>query len=291
MQQIQTVWTTLDMRKKVIVVLATLAMFTAVLGLSRMASQPSMSLLYAGLEPSAAGEVVKALEAQSAAFEVRNGAIYVDSAQRDGLRMTLASEGLPSNSAKGYELLDGLSGFGTTSQMFDAAYWRAKEGELARTIVSSPFVQSARVHIAQSVQQGLRRRARPTGSVTLTANSGSVSAAQAKAFKYLVSSAVPGMSPEDVSIIDSRGGLITAGDDAENAQSTVGNRSEELKSNIQHLLEARVGLGNAVVELNLRRQQNENLFWKKPLTQTAVSQSPAMFRKTAAKVLIAVIVA
>ncbi len=61
-------------------------------------------------------------------------AIYVDAAQRDSLRMVLAGQGLPATGGAGYELLDSLSGFGTTSQMFDAAYWRAKEGELARTI-------------------------------------------------------------------------------------------------------------------------------------------------------------
>lgn len=228
-----------------------MAMFAAVLGISRMASQPSMDLLYAGLESSAAGEVVKALEANGAEFEVRGGAIYVNSNQRDSLRMTLASEGLPANSSRGYELLDGLSGFGTTSQMFDAAYWRAKEGELARTIVSSPFVKNARVHIAQAAQQGLRARAKPTASVTLTTSSGNISGAQAKAFRYLVSSAVPGLAPDDVSVIDTRGGLVTAGDDTEAARNTAGDRAATLKSSIQNLLEARVGVGNAVVELSL----------------------------------------
>ena len=53
--------------------------------------------------------------------------------------MTLASRGAAREQRpQGYELLDSLSGFGTTSQMFDAAYWRAKEGELARTIVVQP---------------------------------------------------------------------------------------------------------------------------------------------------------
>ncbi len=251
MQQILSVWSVLDLRKKIVVGLATLAMFTAVLGISRMASQPSMDLLYAGLESSAAGEVVKALEARGAEFEVRGGAIYVNSNQRDSLRMTLASDGLPANSSRGYELLDGLSGFGTTSQMFDAAYWRAKEGELARTIVASPIVKKARVHIAQAAQQGLRARAKPTASVSLTTTSGNVSGAQAKAFKYLVSSAVPGLSPEDVSVIDSRGGLVTAGDETEASQNSAGDRAEILKSSIENLLEARVGVGNAVVELSL----------------------------------------
>ena len=52
--------------------------------------------------------------------------------------MALAAKGLPAGGPAGYEILDNLSGFGTTSQMFDAAYWRAKEGELARTITGSP---------------------------------------------------------------------------------------------------------------------------------------------------------
>ena len=64
--------------------------------------------------------------------------------------MTLAAEGLPANSGTGYELLDSLSGFGTTSQMFDAAYWRAKEGELARTLLAMPQIRAARVHLASA---------------------------------------------------------------------------------------------------------------------------------------------
>merc|ERR1711991_901033 len=150
MQQLIQVWTALDMRRKLIVLGATLAMFAALIALSRMASAPSMALLYSGLEPSTSGEVVTALEQQNVPYEIRGNAIYVDVARRDALRMTLAAQGLPANGTKGYELLDSLTGFGTTSRMFDAAYWRAKEGELARTIVSSPHILQARVHIANT---------------------------------------------------------------------------------------------------------------------------------------------
>lgn len=251
MQQILNIWSALDMRKRMIVVLATVAMFAAVLGLSRMAGQPSMSLLYAGLESGPAGEVVKALEARGAQYEIRGGAIFVEGARRDELRMTLASEGLPANSSKGYELLDGMSGFGTTSQMFDAAYWRAKEGELARTIVASPLIQRARVHIANSAPQGFRQRADPTASVTVGTPSGTLSAQHAKALKFLVASAVTGLSPEDVSIIDSRGGLIMSGDDVAAGSADGGDRAGELKRNVERLLEARVGYGNAVVEVTV----------------------------------------
>jgi len=251
LQQVLAVWNALDMRKQIIVAVATLAMFGAVLAIARIAAQPSMALLYAGLEPGPAGELIGALEARGVATDVRGGAIYVDAARRDELRMTLASEGLPSGSAQGYELLDNLSGFGTTSQMFDAAYWRAKEGELARTIVASPLIKSARVHIAIPNSQAFRNRGAPSGSVTVTTTLETLSAPHAKALKFLVASAVPGLSPEDVSVIDSRSGLVMARDDAGPFEGGTATRAESLKRNVERLLEARVGYGNAIVELSL----------------------------------------
>ena len=159
MQNVIDIWTSLNLRRRVIIVGATLAMFAAILGLSRMAGRAEMGLLYAGLEPAAAGEVVAALDQRGVAFEVRGESIFVDVTQRDALRMALASEGLPAAGGGGYELLDSLSGFGTTSQMFDAAYWRAKEGEIARTLLAMPEVKAARVGLnVQEVPVPYRRR-------------------------------------------------------------------------------------------------------------------------------------
>ncbi len=250
MQNLISLWTSMDNRRRVVVLGATLAMFLAVLGLSRMAGTPSMALLYAGLDSGAAGEVVAALEQQKVAFEVRGDSIYVDGARRDALRMILAGEGLPAAGAAGYELLDGLSGFGTTSQMFDAAYLRAKEGELARTILASPQIRAARVHIAQGMSQPFRRDQHPTASVTVTTGSGSVTEAQARAFKHLVASAVSGMSPADVAVIDSVGGLVQLGEEAQPGADG-GDRAEELRRNVERLLAARVGPGRAVVEVSV----------------------------------------
>lgn len=251
MQQLLSVWTTLEPRRRVIVVLATVAMFATVLALSRMATTPGMSLLYAGLESSAAGEVVATLEQRGVSYEVRGGTIFVDSSRRDELRMTLASEGLPTNNSAGYELLDSLSGFGTTSQMFDAAYWRAKEGELARTIISSPHIRGARVHIASPSSQPFRREITATASVTVTTSSGTLTASHAKALKFLVSSAVAGLMPEDVAIIDAQGGLILGTDDAASGMSGTGDRATALKKSVERLLEARVGYGNVMVEVSV----------------------------------------
>ena len=248
MQQIVTLWQSLDMRRRVIVGAATLAMFWAVLALGRMASEPSLSLLYSGLENGAAGEVVAALEQRGVAHEVRGASIFVDSTRRDALRMTLAGEGLPASSARGYEILDGLSGFGTTSQMFDAAYWRAKEGELARTILAHPAISSARVHLASTGSNPFQRDIRQSASVSITAQSGGITPKHARALRFLVASAVAGLTPEDVSVIDAEGGLLGVEEAPSNAPD---DRAAALRDRAERLLEARVGRGNAVVEVAL----------------------------------------
>ena len=250
MQQLAQIWERLGARRRVIVMVATAAMMISVLAMARMTGSPTLALLYAGLENGAAGEVVEALEQRGVPYEVRGGAIFVPELQRDALRMTLASEGLPANSTKGYELLDGLSGFGTTSQMFDAAYWRAKEGELARTIVASPYIATARVHIANSSANPFQRDVTPTASVSVTSAGEVLSAAQARALKYLVASAVPGLVPENVAVIDGKGGLIGA-EDERGSGPTTEDKAAQMRDRVQRLVEARVGQGNAVVELSL----------------------------------------
>nr|WP_226779909.1 flagellar basal-body MS-ring/collar protein FliF [Oceaniglobus trochenteri] len=251
MQQVLSVWSGLTVQRQVVAVLAVVAMLVAVVGLTRMATTPSMILLYAGLENGAAGEVVQALEAQGAAYEIRGSSIFVDSTKRDELRLTLASEGLPSNNAQGYELLDSLSGFGTTSQMFDAAYWRAKEGELARTIVASPAIQNARVHIANQSNRPFQRDVPPTASVTVTTADGGLSTSHARALRFLVASAVAGLAPDDVSVIDARGGVVLSSETGGLAPGRSTDKAQEIRQNVERLLEARVGFGKAVVEVNL----------------------------------------
>ena len=251
MQNVIAIWTSLDLRRRIIIVGATLAMFAAILGLSRMAGQAEMGLLYAGLEPAAAGEVVAALDQRGVAYEVSGDSILVDVSQRDTLRMALAAEGLPAAGGGGYELLDSLSGFGTTSQKFDAAYWRAKEGELARTLLSIPQVKAARVHIASAPTRAFQAEAKPTASITLTTVSGSLSEAQARAIRHLVASAVAGMTPDAVQIIDTVAGLIGGQETQEFDAGDADNRAAAIKGNVERLLAARVGAGKAIVEVSI----------------------------------------
>ena len=259
MQQIVEVWNKLDARRRIIVIGASVVIFVGVLVLSRMAAQPNYALLYSGLSPKASGEVLSALDGQGVAYDVRNSAIYVDAANRDALRLTLAAEGLPSGEANGYELLDNLSGFGTTSQMFDAAYLRAKEGELARTILANPKITAARVHIAQSDSSPFRKTSRPTASVSIRGGANGISPDAAEAIRFLVASAVSELDPKSVSIIDANLGVVVAQDATESPAQMGQDRATILKQNVERLIEARTGIGNAIIEVNVETLTDDEI--------------------------------
>lgn len=248
MQNLGTVWKALDLQRRIFVIAAAMAVLAAVLLLARGAGNEDMGLLYGGLEPRASGDVIAALDQRSVAYEVRGTGIYVPVAMRDSLRMGLAGEGLPATGSQGYELLDQLSGFSTTSQMFDAAYWRAKEGELARTILANPNIRAARVHISTPSNRPFDRDQTATAAVTVTTGGGTLSASHIKALQFLVGAAVPGLAPDRVAIIDDTGGLLSDSD-MQAGMPAADARAADLRLRAERLLAARVGIGNAVVEV------------------------------------------
>jgi flagellar M-ring protein FliF len=244
-------WNGLDGRRRGFLVGGVAALLLILVVLTRVATAPSYALLYAGLDPAAAGEVVTAIEARGIAYRVQGDGILVDVQHRDALRMSLAGEGLPANGAAGYELLDSLSGFGTTSQMFDAAYWRAKEGELARTIASSPRIRGARVHLANPGSDPFQPAQQVTASVALHPAAGGLAPGHAQALRFLVASSVPGLLPENVTVLDADSGQVLGAVDAMASTANAASRAEELRRNVERLLAARVGPGNAVVQVNV----------------------------------------
>lgn len=254
MQGIAGIWQALSPAKRVILIGAVAATVALLSLLARSASTPRMTLLFAGLESQAAGEVVAALDRLNVPYRVDGAAIYVPSTERDQARLALAGEGLPARGQAGYELLDGLSGFSTTSDMFDATYWRAKEGELARTILATPGVRAARVHIGvQNPGAFSRGGASPSAAITITTGAARIDPSQAAAIRYLVASAVPGLKPEQVAVIDSDRGVILSPGGAEEgafAQEDAIDREQKLERDILDLLEARVGPGNARVQVS-----------------------------------------
>ncbi|MFO1207856.1 MAG: flagellar basal-body MS-ring/collar protein FliF [Amaricoccus sp.] len=275
MKQLKGLWDGLDPRRRLIGVLAALAVVASIFGISRVATAPSYAMLYSGLDAAAAGEVIAELEAEGVPYQVDGSSILVDRSVRDRIRMSLAAKGLPAGGPAGYEILDNLSGFGTTSQMFDAAYWRAKEGELARTITGSPNVRAARVHLANPVSQPFSRTPAGSASVTVTMARGELERPQAEAIRYLVSSAVAGVAPEAVAVIDAAKGVVLAGkEDALNGPGSPNARAETMRANIQRLLEARVGPGRAIVEVNVDADMDSQTISERtvdPQSQVAVS--------------------
>ena len=256
MDQLIQTWNALSMRRKIVLVAAVGLTLLAVLMIARMASKPGLSLLYSGLDPAAAGEVVGALEQMGVPSEIRGDAIYVAESERDRVRLSLARDGLPRQGQAGYELLDGMSGFNATSDMFDAAYWRAKEGELARTIVASPGVRSARVHLAVGSRRPFARSAsEPSASVTVTMGSGSLGSQQALAIRYMVALAVAGLNPDQVAVIDGRTSsiVLAPGEDnpGQNAVSEAADREIRFQQEIENMLFARVGQDRARVTVTV----------------------------------------
>lgn len=255
MSQLIDMWNALDLRRRVILFGAVALTFLAVFSLAQVATRPGMALLYSGLDPAAAGEVVGALEQMNVEAEIHGDAIYVSENARDRVRLALAGQGLPRQGQAGYELLDGLSGFSATTDMFNAAYWRAKEGELARTILAAPGVRAARVHIAVPTRRPFARDAAPTtASVTVSMAGGALTTDQAMAIRYMTALAVSDLDPKQVAVIDSRSGMVLApGTDNQfaNAASAATEREVKLKAEIEELLAARVGRDRARVTVTV----------------------------------------
>ena len=250
----------LSLGRQVALGVAVLAVVFTMNFLIRGAVTEPKALLYSGLQASYAGEIIDELEQRGIDYEIRGEAIFIPQSKRDEVRFDLARQGLPKQSVQGYELLDDVNGFSVTSEMYNAAYWRAKEGELTRTILAVPGVSSARVHIGASLRSGFSRSApAQTASVTLT-TSHHLTADQAEAIQYMVALAISGLKPEDVAVIDPEKGLL-AGPNVDKMEmpSVVANsESMALEQKIMRLLEARVGPGNArvsvSVDVNRQRQ-------------------------------------
>jgi flagellar M-ring protein FliF len=244
-------------RQRIIALLAAAATLAAVWGLVEATRTPSMATLYAGLEPQAAAEVAAAVQGMGVAVETQGATILVPEPERDRVRLALAAQGLPRNGPAGYELLEQIDGFGATSEMFEAAYWRAKEGELARTILAAPGVRSARVHIANPVGRPFRRGSGPSASATVVMAYGALGVEHAEAIRYLIASAIAGLAPDRVSVIDAAHGAVLRMGETEAEGSGAGgrppgaSREAALRAEVERLLAARVGEGRAIVTVSV----------------------------------------
>ena len=176
--------------------------------------QPNYVMLYGGLSDQDSLNVTNALDRSGIPYKITSGSgtILVPGDRVHEARMNLAGQGLPKETASGFELLDKDQGFGVSQFMENARYQRALEGELAKTIGSMSNVQSARVHLAIPKQsEFVRNRKDPSASVMLAVYGGRpMKDEQVAAIVHLVASSVTNLSPDKVTVVDQTGKLLSS---------------------------------------------------------------------------------
>jgi flagellar M-ring protein FliF len=220
-------------------------------------SQPQMALLFSDLTLEDSAQIVKELERRQVRFQIRNdGAqIFVQQEQVARARLQLAETGMPRGGGVGYEIFDKGDALSSTSFVQNMNQLRALEGELARTIRGIERVQSARVHLVMPERALFsRERTEPTASIVLRVRGG-LEPQQIRAVRHLVASAVRGLSPQRISIVDESGRLLAdgAGDAAGMMGSSIDERraSQErhLREQVESIIASVVGPGRARVRV------------------------------------------
>ena len=188
------------------------AVISVVIALFFWAKSPDYRVLYSNISEEDGGAIVSQLAQMNVPyrFQEHGGAIMVPADRVYEARLKLAQQGLPKGGQVGFELLD-QEKFGLSQFNEQINYQRALEGELARTIEKLGPVRSARVHLAMPKQTlFVREQKSPSASVTLSLNQGrSLDAGQVNAISWLISSAVPGLNADNVTLVDQNGNLLT----------------------------------------------------------------------------------
>jgi flagellar M-ring protein FliF len=218
---------------------------------------PQMTPLFTDLTFEDSTAIVKELERQGVPYELRNDSsiVMVPKDRVARLRMGLAEGGLPKGGGVGYEIFDKSDALGTTSFVQNINNLRALEGELARTIRGLDRVQAARVHLVMPERPLFSRdKMEPSASIVVKVR-GALEPQQVRAIRHLVASAVNGLKPQRVSIVDEAGHLLAdgAGDDPNGTEVSADERQaafeKRLREQIETIVSSVVGPGRARVEL------------------------------------------
>ncbi|KRE02277.1 flagellar M-ring protein FliF [Bosea sp. Root381] len=227
-------------------------------------SQPAMSVLFSDLSQQDVSAILKDLDTRGIKYELRGDGqtVLVAKADVPRLRLDLASKGIPAGGGVGYEIFDKGDAFSSTSFVQNINHLRALEGELSRTIRSISRVQAARVHLVIPERRLFERDREPPRASIVLKLGGDLDAAQVRAVRHLVSSAVDGLKPERVSIVDERGRLLADGAQSENGIAGLGIEERQvsiekrLKSQIEDIVASIVGHGRARVQVSAALDTN-----------------------------------
>ncbi|MBZ9964510.1 flagellar basal-body MS-ring/collar protein FliF [Mesorhizobium sp. BR1-1-2] len=213
------------------------ALVMSVIGVASVyLNRPAYETLYVGLDRSDVNQIGLVLGEAGIGFDVGSDgtSVLVPAGTTAQARMLLAEKGLPTSANAGYELFDNVGSLGLTSFMQQITRVRALEGEISRTIQSIAGVKAARVHIVMSERANFRRdEQQPSASVVIR-YAGIDAEKSAMSIRHLVAAAVPGLSADKVTVLDSNGNLLAAGDDPSNtsAARTLG---------VEQTVEAQIG--------------------------------------------------
>jgi flagellar M-ring protein FliF len=240
--------------------MAMVAVTTALIGFFAFVimrvTTPQMTTLFTDLSAEDSSGIIKDLERQAIPFELRNdgAVIMVPKDKVTRLRMKLAEGGLPKGGGVGYEIFDKSDALGTTSFVQNINHLRALEGELARTIRAIDRIQAARVHLVLPERPLFSRETpEPSASIVVRVR-GSLEPQQIRAIRHVVASAVSGLKPQRVSIVDEAGQLLADGasGDTDNA---IGDErragfEKRMRNQVEAIVSSVVGAGRARVQLS-----------------------------------------
>nr|WP_283815847.1 flagellar basal-body MS-ring/collar protein FliF [Bradyrhizobium lablabi] len=234
---------------------------------------PQMTTLFTDLSAEDSSGIVKDLERQAIPFELRNdgAVIMVPKDKVTRLRMKLAESNLPKGGGVGYEIFDKSDALGTTSFVQNINHLRALEGELARTIRAIDRIQAARVHLVLPERPLFAREIpEPSASIVVRVR-GQLEPQQIRAIRHVVASAVNGLKPQRVSIVDEAGRLLADGATTE-ADNAVGDErraafEKRMRKQVEDIVSSVVGQGRARVQLSADFDYNK-------ITQTSDKFDP-----------------
>ena len=259
MAQAKELWNSPAFRRSLPTIVAVFVTLMGLLGYFVM-QQPSRTTLYGSLPESEKSRVLEALQnaGVDVALDPTTGDVMVPSSDYHSSRMTLAAQGLPTVVPTGYENLDAIQ-MGSSRSVEAMRLKQTQELELARSIAEIDNVLSARVHLAIPEKEVfIRQESQPTASVFIQLAQGRIlGRTQVEAIIHLVSSSVPKLAKEDVSVIDHNGSLLS--NSSSSANGLVNNaelehrvRMEDLyRSRVISLLTPIVGPGNVSAQVNL----------------------------------------
>jgi flagellar M-ring protein FliF len=209
--QMKSLINSLSLAQKISIVAAVVLVVGSLVYLAHWNRERDFKVLYSSLASEDAGAMIAKLKEGGTEYRVSDSgdAILVPSARVAEIRLQLAAAGLPKSGRIGYELFD-KNNFGATDFAEQINYHRALEGELERSIMSLDEVERARVHLTFAKESLFLEQRQPAkASVMVKLKTGrQLPPANVLAITHLVASAVEGLAPQSVAVVDMTGTLL-----------------------------------------------------------------------------------